>query len=93
MGDMGDDFRAFKEYKQGVRNKVEPERFNYAVKKIHDAGFLADRVLDDDKKLKVNGYIDFFPFTGWWSGKGIGSGRGVNELIEKLKEERYRNDY
>lgn len=86
MGDMADDFRAFKEYKRGVRNKVEPSRFDYAIKKIHNAGFLVDRVFDDDKKLEVEGYIDFWPYTGWWSGRGIGSGRGVNNLIKRLKD-------
>lgn len=25
-----------------------------------------------------------FPFSGWWSGKNIGSGRGFVKLIEKL---------
>lgn len=30
----------------------------------------------------------FFPYSGWWSAKGLGSGRGVNRLMRAL--EKYR---
>lgn len=83
MGDMADNFNAMKQYNREKRAKIEPQRVQYAIDKLHNSGHRMDRTLDDTKYL-VDDYIDFWPYTGWWSGKGIGSGRGIHELIKKL---------
>jgi hypothetical protein len=86
MGDMADDFRFMKKVRLEERNKVEPTRYEYAVDKLMEAGHTVGKNPHDDKSFIVNGYIAFWPYTGWYSGKGIGSGRGIHNLIKKLKE-------
>lgn len=36
------------------------------------------------KCVKEDTSFIIYPYSGWWSGKGIGSGRGFVKLIEKL---------
>lgn len=84
MGDMADEFRYMKELRLKERQSVEPRRFEYAIRKLQEAGNTVDEDFEDDKLLVVNGYIKFWPFTGWYSGKGIGSGRGINNLIRAI---------
>lgn len=85
MGDMGDTFRAYGEYKAGERSKIEPSRFEYVVDELMKAGHRVGRDPKDDKAIIINGYIRLWPFTGWWSGKGIGSDRGIHKLLKRLK--------
>ena len=82
---MGDGFRFMKEVKAKERAEKEPIRFEYAVDKLMDAGYTVAKNPHDDKSFTVNGYITFWPYTGWYSGKGIGSGRGIHNLIKALK--------
>lgn len=86
MGEMADDFRAMREYQLEQRARVEPTRFEYAVDKLMQAGHSVARNPEDDKCIIVNGAIRLWPYTGWYSGKGIGSGRGIRNLIKKLEE-------
>lgn len=85
MGDMADVFREMKTDRLAHRNEVEPRRFEYAVDKLMQAGHSVGKNPEDEKSIIVNGYIKFWPYTGWYSGKGIGSGRGINKLLEELK--------
>lgn len=85
MGDMGDDFRAMNQLRLEHRRAIEPERFKYAVKRLREAGHEVEEDARDDKCLVVNGYIKFWPFTGWYAGKGIGSGRGIDSLVKALQ--------
>ena len=39
----------------------------------------------DNTKVIVDGSINFFPFSGWFSGKKIKDGRGIENLINQLK--------
>lgn len=86
MGDMADVFRDMDTIKQERRNNLEPTRFEYATDHLMDAGHTVAKNPKDDKSLVVNGYITFWPYTGWYSGKGIGSGRGIHNLIKKLEK-------
>lgn len=86
MGELAEDFRFMKEMKLEERNKIEPTRFEYATDKLMQAGHRVGLDPKDEKALIVNGYIRFWPFTGWFSGKGIGSGRGIHTLVNKLTE-------
>lgn len=84
MGDMADDFRAMKEYRRKRKDAVTPSRADYAAKLLREHGHEVTSA--EPGKLVVNGYIAMWPFTGWWSGKGVGSGRGVKNLITALKK-------
>lgn len=84
MGELADDFAFMKEQRLKHRQSVEPNRFQYATDALMDAGHRVGRDPNDDKCLIVNGYIKFWPFTGWYSGKGIGSGRGIHKLLDAI---------
>lgn len=87
MGEMADDFRFMKEQRLKERQAIEPSRFEYAIDRLKSAGYRVEKDPEDFKSLIVNRYIRLWPFTGWWSGKGIGSGRGIHKLIEKLENQ------
>lgn len=84
MGELADDFNFMKEQRLKRRQAIEPSRFEFATDKLMDIGCTVGLDPNDHKCLIVNGYIKFWPYTGWYSGKGIGSGRGINNLLRKL---------
>lgn len=84
MGELAEDFAFMKKVRKEERAKVEPTRFEYATDLIMNAGHRVSLDAKDDKVLVINDSIKLWPYTGWWSGKGIGSGRGVHNLIKKL---------
>jgi hypothetical protein len=86
MGELADDFNELKKAKLEHRAEVEPSRTEYAIKQLKEKGHVVR--VSDEQLLVVNGYIKFWPFTGWFSGKGIGSGRGIRNLIKKLEEKK-----
>ena len=85
MGDLVDDFRFMKEQALKERATKEPTRFEYATDLLMNAGHRVALDPNDNKCLIVNGTIKLYPYKGWWSGKGIGSGRGVHNLVKKLE--------
>lgn len=84
MGELAEDFRYMKEQSLKHRSSVEPSRFEYATDTLTKAGHRVGLDPADDKCLIVDGYVKFWPFTGWYSGKGVGSGRGIHNLVKKL---------
>jgi hypothetical protein len=64
---------------------LEPKRINYAVSQITALGYPITNKTSTQIDFEFNGNnIMFFPYSGWFSGKGVGSGRGLQKLIEKL---------
>lgn len=65
--------------------ELSPIRMKYAVDKLTDRGYHVE-ISPCGKKLqfeRVPGKtVVLFPFSGWWSGKGIGSGRGIHNLLK-----------
>ena len=86
MGELAEDFAYMKEMKLKERASKEPSRFEYATDTLMNAGHRVGLDPKDGKVLVVNGYIKLWPYTGWFAGKGIGSGRGVHTLVKKLAE-------
>lgn len=69
------------------RKEVTPVRMKIALDKFKSLGITASQIDDSKILISHNGiYADFFPFTGWWSGKGIGSGRGLRNLTRKFTQ-------
>lgn len=68
------------------QQKLEPLRVNFSIQKLQDLGFII--CLEDETqitfKYKKN-LIYFFPYSGWYQGKGIQSGRGLFNLLKQLK--------
>ena len=81
MGELRVVFDAMKKEREERRKALEPNRVQYATGLLTEAGFVV--VWD----CRANTFIArLWVYTGWWSGKGIGSGRGVHKLIKKLGE-------
>lgn len=93
MGELSAVFNAMKKERKERRKSLEPSRVQYATGLLTEAGFVVDwdcseRALYIYRHNRGNNAIArLWVYTGWWSGKGIGSGRGVHKLIKKLGEE------
>lgn len=65
---------------------LQQSRMDYALSKISEKGYQV--TIEDETKIsfeRVKGKkVIMFPFTGWWSGKGIGSGRGIHNLLKLI---------
>lgn len=90
MSHFDDDYDGYKAARAERRAEHEPSRIQHATDQIMDAGFVVSWN-DSEKMLSVwspkNHRIlicRFWPYTGWYSGKGIGSGRGIHNLLKKL---------
>ena len=71
---------------QERQTQLEPKRMVYAKEKLQELGF--EIQCEDQNRLMFlyNGNkIEFFPYSGWYFGKGIASGRGLVNLLNKLK--------
>lgn len=88
MGELADDFRFMKEKQLERRQKLEPSRVEHATNKLMKIGCEVaysgyDKCLFFDYK-GVRGR--FYPYKGWYSVKGIGSGRGLKKLLGVLTQ-------
>lgn len=90
MGELRAVFDTMKKEREERREALEPDRMRYALALCLEAGYVADWN-DNERAMYIynkddreNHIVKLYPYTGWWSGKGIGSGRGVHKLIEKL---------
>lgn len=72
-----------------IKERVEllqPARMEWAVKKISDLGFYVEQVNEAQLRFMHKGHIvNFWPYTGWASGKTIKDGRGLSKLLKQLK--------
>ena len=68
------------------QNLLEPKRIEFAKKELEKLGY--EVAVREKEIFFLHNFevISLFPYSGWFSGKGIGSGRGLNKLIKKLKE-------
>lgn len=68
------------------QTQLEPKRMEYAKEKIQEMGY--EIQCSDENRLMFlfkGNKIEFFPYSGWYSGKGIASGRGLVNLLNKIK--------
>jgi hypothetical protein len=68
-----------------LRKELQPRRMQYAINMIEKAGCTI--TFQDDKEIIFqykDERINFFPYTGWATGKSIKDGRGINNLIKQL---------
>jgi len=89
MGELAEDFALMREAKQERRNRREPGRIAFVEKQLSNIGYKTE--YDGFNKCLIfkhkGNACKIYPFTGWWTGKGIGSDRGVKKLLRKLLEE------
>lgn len=85
---MAEEFAFLREMAKAKRDKNEPQRVQYAITQLQRLGYKpvwcpAVKAI----KFTHNGNeITFFPYKGWFSGKGIQCGRGIENLIRQLKK-------
>lgn len=69
------------------QEEEEPKRAAFAIKQLQKLGIVEFEI--DDRSLKFtykNVTVKIYPYSGWFTGKGIQDGRGISELIFKLKK-------
>jgi len=67
------------------QKEQEPKRIEYAVSRLAQIGIEID--YEDDKKIKFThkGHeVTLYPYSGWFTGKSVMDGRGVENLIKQL---------
>lgn len=90
--DESEFWKQYRESKIQKRNRLEPDRMQFAALKLLKYGFKTEwddyeRCLIFKYKIKNKQFSGkFYPYTAWYSGKGIGSDRGLTKLINKLKD-------
>ena len=74
-----------KEVRKKERAEKEPQRIERALQELRRAGFTPKQVDDTLITMSHNGAtLRFWPYTGYWACKGMGSGRGLRPLLRKL---------
>lgn len=65
--------------------ELQPKRVNFAIRRLTELGlfivFACDTRVDFVYKDNV---IQFYPYSGWHTGKGIKDGRGWSKLEKQL---------
>ena len=87
MGELAEVFAEMREMRLERRAEKEGDRVIYARKELAKLNY--PTTWDDYNRClifkvgKNKGRI--YPYTGWWSVKGIGSDRGVKKLLKELR--------
>ena len=74
-------------FNQERQKQIEPKRIDFARKEIENLGF--EIINEDSTKIQFNfkgNTISIFPYSGWFSGKGIKDGRGLKQLLKQIEE-------
>lgn len=67
------------------QKQLEPERMNYAKKKLMALGFDVTEVGTTELQFTFKGKIvRFYPYSGWATGASIKVGRGLKNLLNQL---------
>ena len=70
--------------------ELTPKRMRFAFDRLTELGY-SPIIQPCGTKLiferKPNKTVVLFAYSGWWSGKGIGSGRGISNLIKTMGHE------
>ena len=71
---------------QEREKELEPKRMEYAIGQLHAAGVQSVFVVTN-KSLEFDykgNKITLWPYSGWFQGKGIKAGRGIQKLLTQL---------
>lgn len=66
--------------------ELQPKRMEYAINELTELGF--DIVVTDDTKIKFlynESWITLYPYSGWFTGKTVKDGRGIDNLLKQLQ--------
>lgn len=68
------------------QSQLEPYRIEVAKESLEACGYKI--INEDDTKIQFRykyNVITLFPYSGWYTGKGIKDGRGLANLLKELK--------
>ena len=74
-----------KRLNQEREKRLQPDRIKSAKAEIERLGFVIE--YEDETSLKfqyLGNLITLFPYSGWFSGKGIKDGRGLKNLLVQI---------
>jgi hypothetical protein len=71
---------------QEREKKLQPIRIQNSIEALKQKG-ITELVNDETgiSFLYMDNAISFWPYSGWFSGKGIKQGRGLKKLLKQLK--------
>lgn len=71
---------------QEREKKLQPKRIQYAIEQIEKLGHKITFIGTTRIDFLFNGNtIQFYPYSGWHTGKGITDGRGIENLLKQIK--------
>jgi hypothetical protein len=71
---------------QERKARLEPARIKSCSEKLESLGYQVTQNHVALEFIFKGNKITFYPYSGWYSGKGIGSDRGFNKLLKKLED-------
>ena len=67
------------------QKELEPKRVEFAKLKIEGLGFKITFICDNLITFDFKGSkVQFYPYSGWHTGKTIKDGRGIDNLLKQL---------
>lgn len=83
---MSETGKEYKDYLKERRSQKEPHRVNYAKKKLDEKRIFY--IYNENKKALEFAYkgcvIRYYPYTGWFSGRSVKDGRGLENLLKQI---------
>lgn len=69
------------------QNQLEPSRMDYAVKAVKNEGYEIINQTEKHFQFYFNkNVVTVFPYSGWFSGKGLVAGRGIINLLKQIEK-------
>lgn len=68
------------------QDKLEPVRTVYALQELSKLGLSPMYFEKEITFLFKDEVISFWPYSGWFSGKGVKAGRGFGNLLKQIKK-------
>lgn len=84
--DFEQDIAFLNELTRARRAEGEPSRWEYVLKVLKEKGFQTTQD-NDNKCIRFSfrgNVITVWPYTGWFSGKGVKDGRGIKKLLKQI---------
>lgn len=86
MGEQAEEyFEDLRADKEARRAALEPQRREYAMRKLTEAGCVLGPGPDENSLRVTKGgrSWNFWPYTGWWAGPN-GNRRGIASLLQEV---------
>lgn len=67
--------------------ELEPERMDYCIKLLNSFGYSVIGQTENSIEFIFKGEkVTMLPYSGWHTGKSIKDGRGIQKLIDQIKQ-------